>query len=138
MEVTTSARATTPTSKRRRSRRDGLLDPSLVTPLAGVTSTMRSTPCYVRHLTGVPGLSSIAVLSSSTIAGFTRTTGRRLAWCAVRRTVSGVWRSAQSITLFLSGIQLRRSCKMPHAVCWEPVRLGRLIQQRSGKCVCKV
>jgi hypothetical protein len=34
----------------------------------------------------------------------------------VRRTVSGVWRSARSITLFLSGTQLRRPCKMPHNV----------------------
>jgi hypothetical protein len=42
---------------------------------------MRSTPCCARHLTGVPSLSSIAVLSSSTVAGFTRTVGRRLVWC---------------------------------------------------------
>jgi hypothetical protein len=69
MEVTTAARSTTWTFNRNRSRRDGLLDPSLVTSLAGVTFTMRSTPCYARHLTGVPGLSSIDVLSSSTVAG---------------------------------------------------------------------
>ena len=115
-EVTTAARATASTFQRSKSRRDGLLDPSLVTPLAGVTFTMRSTPCYARHMTGVPGLSSIVVLSSSTVAGFTRTAGRRLAWCAVRRTVSGVRRSAQNITLFLSGTQLRWPCKMPHGV----------------------
>jgi hypothetical protein len=72
-----------------------------------------------QELDDVPGLSSIVVLSSSIVAGFTRTTGRRLAWCAVRRTVSGVRRSAQSITLFLSGTQLRRSCKMPHGVCFR-------------------
>ena len=76
------------------SRKDGLLDPSLATLLAGVTSTMRSTPCYVGHLTGVLGLSSIDVWSSSTVAGSTRIAGRRPAWCAVQRTVSGVLRSA--------------------------------------------
>jgi hypothetical protein len=43
--------------------------PITATLLAGVTSTMRSTPCYVGHLTGVLGLSSIAVWSSSTVAG---------------------------------------------------------------------
>jgi hypothetical protein len=69
MEVMTAARATTPTFQRNRSRRDGLPDPSLVTSLVGVTFTMRSTPCYVRHLIGVPGLSSIAVFSCSTVAG---------------------------------------------------------------------
>jgi hypothetical protein len=78
-EVTTVARATPPTFQRSRSGRDGLLDASLMTPLACVTSTMRSTPCYARHLISIPGLSSIAVLSSSTVAGFTRTAGRRLA-----------------------------------------------------------
>jgi hypothetical protein len=66
-----------------RSRKDGLLDPSLVTLLAGVTFTMRSTPCYIGHLTRVLGLSSIGVWSSSTVAGSTRTARRRPAWCAV-------------------------------------------------------
>ena len=56
---------------------------SLATLLAGVTSTTRSTPCYARHSTGVLGPSSIVVLSSSTVTGFTRTAGRRPAWCAV-------------------------------------------------------
>jgi hypothetical protein len=97
MEVATTARATTPTFLLTRSRKDGLLDPSLAMLLACVTSTMRSTPCYVGHLTGVRGLSSIALWSSSTVAGSTRTAGRRPAWCAVRRTVSGVLRSARSI-----------------------------------------
>jgi hypothetical protein len=115
-EVTTAARATAPTFQRSKSRRDGLLDPSLVTPLAGVTSMTRSTPCYARHLNGVPGLSSIAVWSTNTVAGFTRTAGRRLVWCAVRRTVSGVRRSARSIILSLSGTQLRQPCKMSHGV----------------------
>jgi hypothetical protein len=90
--------------------------PITVRALAGVTSTMRSTPCYARHLTGVLSLSSIAVLSSSTVVGFTWTIGRRPAWCAVWRTVSEVRRSAQSTILSLSGTQLRRPCKMPHGV----------------------
>jgi hypothetical protein len=111
-----SSSSLAPTFQRSTSQRDGLLDPSLVTSLVGVTFTMRSTPCYARRLTGVPGPSSIAVLSSSIVAGFTRTAGRRLVWCAVWRTVSGVRRSAQNTTLFLSGTQLRRPCKMPHGV----------------------
>jgi hypothetical protein len=57
---------------------DELLNPSLVTPLAGVTSTMHSMPCCARHSIDALGPSSIVVLSSSTIAGLTRTTGRRL------------------------------------------------------------
>jgi hypothetical protein len=108
--------ATTPTFLFTRSRKDGLLDPSLATLLAGVTSIMRSTPCYVGHLTGVLGPSSIAVWSTSIVAGPTRTAGRRPAWCAIRRTVSGVLRSARSTILSLSGTQLRRPCKMPHGV----------------------
>jgi hypothetical protein len=116
MEVAIAARATTPTFPLTRSRKDGLLDPSLATLLAGVTFTMRSTPCYARHSTGVLGPSSIDVWSSSIVVGSTRTAGRRPAWCAVRRTVSGVRRSAQSTTLSLSGTQLRRQCKMPHGV----------------------
>jgi hypothetical protein len=114
-EAATTARASAPTFHPTRSRKDGLLDPSLATSLAGVTSTTRSTPCYARHSTGVLGPSSIVVWSSSTVAGFTRTVGRRPAWCVVRRTVSGVRRSAQSTTLSL-GTQLRRSCKMSHGV----------------------
>jgi hypothetical protein len=58
MEVATTARATTPTFLLTRSRKDGLLDPSLATLLAGVTSMMRSTPCYVGHLTGCWGPSA--------------------------------------------------------------------------------
>jgi hypothetical protein len=116
MEVTTAARALASTFQPSRSRKDGSLDPSLATPLVGVTSTTRSTPCCARHSTGILGPSSIAVLSSSTVAGFTRTVGRRPAWCAVWRTVSGVQRSAQSTTLSLSGTQLRWPCKMPHGV----------------------
>jgi hypothetical protein len=89
MEEATAARATTPTFLLTRSRKDGLLDPSLATLLTGVTSMMRSTPCYVGHLTNVLGPSSIAVWSTSIVVGSTRTTGRRPAWCVVRRTVSG-------------------------------------------------
>jgi hypothetical protein len=115
-EVAKTARASAPTFPPTRSWKDGLLDPSLSTLLVGVTSTMRSTPCYVGHLTSVPGPSSIVVWSSSTVEGFTRTVGRRPAWCAVRRTVSGVRRSAHSTIPSLSGTQLRRPCKMPHSV----------------------
>jgi hypothetical protein len=74
--MTTTARATTPTSQRSRSQRDGFLDLSLVASLAGVTSTMRSTPCCARHSIDALGPSSIAVLSSSKVAGHTQTTGR--------------------------------------------------------------
>ena len=116
MEVATAAQATTPTFLLTRSRKDGLLDPSLATLLAGVTSMMRSTPCYVGHLTGILGPSSIAVWSTSIVAGSTRTTGRRPAWCAARRTVSRVQRPVQSTILFLSGTQLRQPCKMLHGV----------------------
>jgi hypothetical protein len=42
-------------------RRDGLPNPSLVTPLATVTSMMPSTPCCVGPLTGTLGQSSIVV-----------------------------------------------------------------------------
>jgi hypothetical protein len=115
-EVAIAARATTPTFLLTRSRKDGLLDPSLATLLAGVTSMMRSTPCYVGHLTSVLGLSSSVVWSFGTVAGSTRTAGRRPAWCAIRRAVSGVRRSAQSTIPSLSGTQLRRPCKMPHGV----------------------
>ena len=87
MDVATAARAMTPSFLLTRSRKDGLLDPSLATLLAGVTSMMRSTPCYVGHLTSVLGLSSIAALSFSIVARFTRTIGRRPSWCIVRRTV---------------------------------------------------
>jgi hypothetical protein len=114
--VTTSARATTLTFQRSRSMRDGLLDPSLVTSLTGVTSMMRSTPCCTRHTTDTLGPSSIVVLSSNTVAGHIRTAGRRLAWCAVRRIAFEVRRSARSIILSLSETQLRRSCKMLHGV----------------------
>jgi hypothetical protein len=112
----TVAQATAPTSQRSRSRRDGSPDPSLVTPLAGVTSTMRSIPCYAGHLVGTLGPSSIVVWSTSTFAGYTRTTGRRLAWCAIRRMASRVQRSAQSIILSLGETQPRRPCRMSHDV----------------------
>jgi hypothetical protein len=117
----TAARATTPTFQRTRSQRDGLLDLSLVTPLAGVTSMMRSTPFYARHSTDTLGPSSIVVLSSSTVTGFTRTAGRRLVWFAIQRIVSMVRRSAQSIILSLSGTQLRQPYKMLHGVCFRTI-----------------
>jgi hypothetical protein len=114
--ATTAARAIAPTSQRSRSRRDGSPDPSHVTLLAGVTSTMRLTPCCARHLTGILGPSSIIAWSINTVAGHTRTAERRLAWCAVWRMVFGVRRSAQSIILSLSGTQLRRPCRMSHGM----------------------
>jgi hypothetical protein len=78
--VTTPTRDTAPTSQRSRSQRDGSPDPSLVTPLAGVTFMMRSTPCCVGPLTGTLGQSSIVVWSTSIVMGYTQTTGRLLAW----------------------------------------------------------
>jgi hypothetical protein len=56
-----AVRATTRSSRRNKSLRDGSLDPSLATPLAGVTSTMLSTPCCVRPLTDTLDLSSTIV-----------------------------------------------------------------------------
>jgi hypothetical protein len=64
-EMTTtpvSVRATARSSWRSRSRRDGSLDPSLVTPLAGVTSTTLSIPCCVGPLTDTLGPSSTVVV----------------------------------------------------------------------------
>jgi hypothetical protein len=119
MEVTTTAQATSSTSRRSRSRRDGSLEPSLVTPLAGVSSMMRSTPCYARHSTGALGPSSIVVLSSSTVMGLTRTAGRRHVWFAIRRIVSRVRRSGRSIILSLIGTQLRWPYKMSHGVLFR-------------------
>jgi hypothetical protein len=114
--MTAAAQVTSPTSQRSRSRRDGSPDPSIVMPLTGVTSTMCSIPCYTRHLTDTLGPSSIVVWSTSTFAGYTWTTRRRLAWCAIRRMDSRVRRSARSIILSLSGTQPRRPCRMPHDV----------------------
>jgi TolA-binding protein len=63
-ETTTTpvaVRATTRSSRRTRSWRDGSLDPSLATPLAGVTSTTPSTPCCIGPSTDTLGLSSTVV-----------------------------------------------------------------------------
>jgi hypothetical protein len=63
-ETTTTpvaVRATTRSFRRSRSRRDGSLDPSLVTPLVGVTSTTLSIPCCVGLSTDTLGLSSTVV-----------------------------------------------------------------------------
>jgi hypothetical protein len=54
-------RATTRSSRRSRSQRDGSLDPSLMTPLAGVTSTTLSTPYCVGPSTNTLGPSSTVV-----------------------------------------------------------------------------
>jgi hypothetical protein len=113
----TAARATTPTSQRSRSQRDGSPNPSLVMPLMGVTSTMHSTPCYAGHLPDTLGPLSIVVWSTSTVVGYTRTARRRLTWCAVQRLVSRIRRSTQSIILSLSRTQPRQPCRMPHNVC---------------------
>jgi hypothetical protein len=56
-----AVRATTESFRRSQSRRDGSLDPSLVTPLVGVTSTTRSIPCCVGPLSDTHGLSSTIV-----------------------------------------------------------------------------
>jgi hypothetical protein len=64
METTTTpvaVRATAWSFQRSRSQRGGSLDPSLVTPLAGVTSTTLSIPYCVRPLTDTLGLSSTVV-----------------------------------------------------------------------------
>jgi hypothetical protein len=63
-ETTTTpvaVRATTRSFRRSRSRRDGSLDPSLVTPLVGVTSTTLSIPCCVGPSIDTHGLSSTIV-----------------------------------------------------------------------------
>jgi hypothetical protein len=63
-ETTTTpvaVRATTRSFRRSRSRRDGSLDPSLVMPLVGVTSTTLSIPCCVGPSIDTHGLSSTIV-----------------------------------------------------------------------------
>jgi hypothetical protein len=63
-ETTTTSvvvRAMARSSRRSRSRRDGSLDPSLVMPLAGVTSTTLSIPCCVGPSIDTHGLSSTVV-----------------------------------------------------------------------------
>jgi hypothetical protein len=63
-EMTTmkvAVRATARSSRRSRSQRDGSLDPSLVTPLAGVTSTTLLITCCVGPSTDTHALSSIVV-----------------------------------------------------------------------------
>jgi hypothetical protein len=92
-------------------------DPSLVTPLTVVISTMRSTPCCARILTGTPGQSSIVAWPTSTVAGHTRTAGRLPAWCTVQRMTSEVQRPTQSNMPSLSGTLQRRPCRMLHDVC---------------------
>jgi hypothetical protein len=68
-------------------------------------------------LTGVPGLSSIAVLSSSIAAGFTQTAGDLLG--APSGEQSPPLRDVEVCSehySILSGTQLRRPCKMSHGV----------------------
>jgi hypothetical protein len=122
--ATTATRATTPTSQRSRSRRDGSPDPSLVTWLAGVTfndvldTLLRQ--ALDRHTWSIENrcwstrVWRSAQTTGRLLVGYTQTAGRLLAWCAVWRMVSRVWRSARSIILSLSGTEPRRPCKMPH------------------------
>jgi hypothetical protein len=63
-ETTTTlvaVRATARCARKSRSQRDGLLDPSLVTLLVGVTSKTLLIPCCVEPLTDTLGLSSIVM-----------------------------------------------------------------------------
>jgi hypothetical protein len=46
--------------------------------------------------------------------GLYRTSGRLVAWCAVRTMISGVQRPSQSTILLLRGILPRYPCKMQH------------------------
>jgi hypothetical protein len=103
-------------SRRSRSQRDGSPDPSLVTPLAAVISTMLSTPCCVGPSTDTLGSSSTVVWSTSIVVGYTRTSGRLLAWCVVRTMISGVQRPSQSIIQSLKGTLPRQPCSMLHHV----------------------
>jgi hypothetical protein len=61
MTTMVAVRATSRSSQRSKSRRDGSLDPSLVTPLTGVTSTTLSIACCARHSTDRLGLLSTVV-----------------------------------------------------------------------------
>jgi hypothetical protein len=108
--------ATTRSSRGSRSRRDGSLDPSLVTSLAGVTSTTLSTPYCVGLLTDTLGPLSIVVKSTNIVAGYTQTSGRLLAWCTIRTMISRVQRPSQSTILSLRGILLRQPWKMLHGI----------------------
>jgi hypothetical protein len=51
--------------------KDGSPDPSFVTPLVVVISTMLSTPCYVGPSTDTLGPSSTVVWSTYTVVGYT-------------------------------------------------------------------
>jgi hypothetical protein len=86
--VATAARATTPTFLLTRNQKDGLLDPSLATLLAGVTSTMRSTPCYVEHLTGTCSIEYRCVVFQHSRGVYP---DRWEATCLVRRPENSLW-----------------------------------------------
>jgi hypothetical protein len=88
--TTVAVRATTWSFQRSRSQKDGSPDPSLVTPLAVVISTTLSTACCIGPSTDTLGLSSIVVWSNSIVAGYTRASGRLLAWCADQTMISRV------------------------------------------------
>jgi hypothetical protein len=53
---------------------------------------------------------------TSIVVGYTRTSGRLLAWCVVRTMNSRVQRPSQSIILSLRGILQRQPCRMLHGM----------------------
>ncbi|PWZ26030.1 60S ribosomal protein L7-3 [Zea mays] len=85
---------------------------------------MRSTPCYVGHLTGILGPSSIAVWSTSIVAGSTRTAGRRLAWLK-----GGFYVSPEAKLLFVVRI---RGINAMHPKTRKILQLLRLRQIFNG------
>jgi hypothetical protein len=90
--MTVAIRATARSLRKSRSRKDGSLDLSLMTLLKVVISTILLTPCSVEPSTNTLGPSSTAVSSTSTVTGYTRTSGRLPTWCAIRTMISGVQR----------------------------------------------
>jgi hypothetical protein len=92
-----AVQATSRSFRRSKSQKDGDEDEdnddsgsSLVMPLAIVIFTTLLTPCCVGPSTDTLGPSSTVVWSTSIIAGYTRTSGRLLAWCTVQTMISRV------------------------------------------------
>jgi hypothetical protein len=119
MTTTMVVRATTRSSRRSRSRKDGSPGLSLMTPLTVVIFTTLSTPCCIGPSTDIFGPLSIVVSSTSIVAAYTRTSGRLLAWCAVWTMISGVQRLSHSIIQSLRGTLPRQPCRMLHGVCFH-------------------
>jgi hypothetical protein len=126
--MTVAIRATARSLRKSRSRKDGSLDLSLMTLLKVVISTILLTPCSVEPSTNTLGPSSTAVSSTSTVTGYTRTSGRLPTWCAIRTMISGVQRPTQSIILSLSWTLPRQPCRMLH-----DVRFRRTIRCSMGR-----